>query len=73
VESVLGDAELSSLKTRVKDRKGHNFRSDHWMSLKFLKEFLDAVFLGVDVESLLGEVEDSSLQPRVSVRKRRNF
>jgi hypothetical protein len=43
------------------------------MSLKFLKEFLDAVFLGVDVESLLGEVEDSSLQPRVSVRKRRNF
>jgi len=31
------------------------------MSLEFLQEFPDAVFLGVDVESLLGEVEVSAL------------
>jgi hypothetical protein len=71
VESLLGDAEVSSLQVRV--RKGHNFRSDLSMSLKFLKEFLDAVFLGLDLESLLGEAEVSSLQTRVPVRKGHNF
>jgi hypothetical protein len=36
---------------------------------QILKEFPDAVFLGVDVESLVGEAEGSSLQTRVPVRK----
>jgi len=34
---------------------------------KIIEEFLDAVFLGVDVESLLGEAKVSSLQTRVQV------
>jgi len=60
VESLLGDAEVSSLETAVRVRKGHNFRSDRWISLKILQEFPDAVFLGVDVETLLGDAEESS-------------
>jgi len=55
VESLLRDAEESSLETVVRVRKSHNFRSDHWISLKILQEFLDVVFQGVDVESLLGD------------------
>jgi len=73
VESLLGDAEVSSLETAVRVRKGHNFRSDRWISLKILQEFPDAVFLGVDVESLLRDVEESSRAPRVPVRKGHNF
>jgi len=55
VESLLGEMKFSSLETIVPVRKGHNFRSDRWMTLKILEEFTDAVFLGVDVESLLGD------------------
>jgi hypothetical protein len=73
VESLLGDAEVSSLETRVTVRKGHNFGSDRWISIKFLQEFPDAVFLGVDVESLLGDAKVSSLETRVPVRKGHNF
>jgi len=60
VESLLCDAEVSSPATRVPVRKGHNFRSDRWISLKILQEFPDTVFLGVDVETLLGDAEESS-------------
>jgi hypothetical protein len=67
VESLLCKAEVSSLQTRVQVRKGHNFRSDHWMSHKFLKEFPDAIFLGVDVESLVGDTEILSLETTVPV------
>jgi hypothetical protein len=73
VESLLGDAEVSSLETGVPVRKGHNFWSNRWISLKILQEFPDAVFLGVDVESLLDDVEVSSLETRVRVRKGHNF
>jgi len=55
VESLLVDADVSSLETGLRVQKGHNFRSDRWISLKILHEFPDAVFLGVDVESLLGD------------------
>jgi len=73
VESLLGEMDFSSLETIVTVRKGHNFRSDRWMTLKILEEFTDAVFLGVDVESLLGDAEGSSLQTRVPVQKGHNF
>jgi hypothetical protein len=33
------------LQTRVPVRKGQNFGSDRWISLKFSQEFPDAVFL----------------------------
>jgi hypothetical protein len=67
VESLLDDAEVSSLDTRVPFRKGHNFWSNRWISIKFLQQFPDAVFLGVHVESLLGDAEASSLKTRVPV------
>jgi hypothetical protein len=73
VESLLDDADVSSLETGVRVRKGHNFRSDRGISLKILEQFPDAVFLGVDVESLLGDVEVSSPATRVPVRKGHNF
>jgi len=73
VESLLCDAEVSSPATRVPVRKGHNFCSVRWISLKVLQEFLDAVFLGVDVESLLGDAEVSSPATRVPVPKGQNF
>jgi hypothetical protein len=43
------------------------------IALKFLLEFLDAVFLGVDVESLLGEAEVFALETSIPVRKGHNF
>jgi len=61
VESLPGEAEVSSLETRIPVRKGHNFGSDRWIALKVLQEFSEAVFRGVHVESLLGEAEVSSL------------
>ena len=73
VQSLLGEAEVSSLETRVPVRKGHYFGSDRCVAVKFLQEFPEAVFHGVDVESLLGEVEVSSLETRVPVRKGHNF
>jgi len=73
VESLLGDAEVSSLETGVRVRKGRNFRSDRWIYLKILQEFPDAIFLGLDVESLHGEAEESSPAIRVPVRKSHNF
>jgi len=41
--------------------------------LNFLQEFLEAVFLTVDVEVLLGEAEVSALETSVPVRKGCNF
>jgi hypothetical protein len=73
VESLLGDTEVSSLKARVPVRKGLNFWSDHWISLKFLHEFPDAVFLGVDEESLLGDTKLSSLRTKVPVQRGHTF
>jgi len=73
VESLLDDAEVSSLETGVQVRKGHIFGSDRWISLKILQEFPDAVFLGLYVDSLLGDLEESSLETRVPVRKGHNF
>jgi len=73
VESLLGESEVSSIETRVPVRKGHNFSSDHWIALKFLQEFPEAVFLVEDVEWLLGVSEVSSLETRVPVRKGHNF
>jgi hypothetical protein len=73
VESLLGEAEVSTVKTRVLVRKGHNFLSDCWIALKFLQEFPEAAFLGVHVESVLDETEVSTLETRVPVGKVHNF
>jgi len=73
VESLLDATEVSSLETGVRVQKGHNFRSDRWISLKILQEFPEAVFLGVDVESLLADAEVSSPATIVPVRKGHYF
>jgi len=70
MELLVDAEEVFSLQTSVPVRKGHNFLSDRCISLKFLLEFSDAVFLRVHVESLLGEAEVSLLQTKVPVRKR---
>jgi hypothetical protein len=38
-------------------QKGHNFSSDRWNALKFLKDFSKIVLLGVPMESLHTEEE----------------
>jgi len=38
-------------------RKGHNFRSDRWIAIKLLLEFLDALFHREDEESILDDDE----------------
>jgi hypothetical protein len=43
------------------------------MAPKFLHEFPDTIFHGVDMESLLGEAEVSTRQTRVPIRKGHNF
>jgi len=43
-------------------RKGHNFRSDRWIAIKLLLEFLDALFHVVVEESILGDDEVWSRQ-----------
>ena len=73
MESLFGEAEVSSLQTRVPDRKCHNFWSYRWITLRIIDEFQDAVFLGEDVELLLVEEEVSTRQTRVPVRKGPNF
>jgi hypothetical protein len=67
VESLLGEAEVSSLQTRVPVRKCHNFLSNRCIALKFFQEFPEAVFLVVDMESLLGEAEGSAFETNVPV------
>jgi hypothetical protein len=72
VESLLEEVDVSALQTSIAVRKVHNSCSDSWFVPKFLLEFADAVFRGVDVESLHGEVEVSMLRTRVAVRKGHN-
>jgi hypothetical protein len=62
VESPLGQVEVASLEITLRVLNGHSFGSDRWISLKSLREFPDAVFLGVDVELPLGQVEVASLE-----------
>jgi len=42
--------------------KGHNIRSDRWITIKLLLEFSDALFHGVDEGSLLRDDEVWSSQ-----------
>jgi len=53
--------------------KGHNFRSDRWIAIKPLLEFLDALFRGVDKESILGDDEVWSSQASWTGRKAITF
>jgi len=54
--------EVASLEISLRVSNGQNFGSDRWIAIKSLKEFPDAVFLGVDVESPLDQLEVASLE-----------
>jgi hypothetical protein len=60
--SILGDDEVLSIQARWTLGKGHNFRSDRWISMKLLLEFPDALFHAVDEGSILGDDEVWSIQ-----------
>jgi len=53
--------------------KGHNFKSDRWVPIKLLLEFLDVLSHGVDAESILGDDEVWSSDARWTVQKCHNF
>jgi hypothetical protein len=55
--SILGDDEVWSSQARWTVRNCHHFRSDHWVAIKILLEFPDALFHGVDEESIFGDDE----------------
>jgi len=60
--SILGDDEVWSSQVRWTVRKCHNFRSDRWIAIKLLLNFLDALFHVVDEGSIFGDVEVWSSQ-----------
>jgi hypothetical protein len=54
--SILGGDEVCRARW-MDGSKGHNFRSDRWVPIKLLLEFLDVLSHGVDEESILGDDE----------------
>jgi len=68
MESILGDWEVLSGKTRVIAKKCHN-----WIALKVLLEFTEAALLGVAMELILGDGEVLLGQTRVTAQKDHNF
>ena len=56
-ESILSDDEVWSCQASVTVRNSHNFGSDHWIAIKLLLEFPDALFHAVDEESMLDDDE----------------
>jgi len=59
--------------TRITAEKRYNFWSDRWISLKFLHEFLEAVFLIVRLESLLVEEAVLARHTGIAAEKGHNF
>jgi hypothetical protein len=55
MESLLGEEQVWTGQTRIRAKKGHNFWSDCWMTLKYFQEFSKAFFLGVTSDLLLSE------------------
>jgi hypothetical protein len=65
MESLLIKADVLSRQTRITTEKRYNFLSDIWISLKFLHEFPEAVFLEVRLESIL--VEEAVLARHIEI------
>jgi hypothetical protein len=64
---------MRSGRARLDERfESHNFRSHHWIAIKFLLEFPDALFHGVDEGSILSDDEVWSSQTGWTVRKGHN-
>jgi hypothetical protein len=72
VESLLADAEVSSLETGVRVRKGHNFDPSVGSPSKFTR-VSGPRFPRSRCGKLLDDAEVSSLETGVRVRKGHNF
>jgi len=73
MESLLVEDEVLSRQTEITAERGHNFWSNHWIVLKVLQYFPEAVFLVVPMESLLVEEEVLSRQTGITAHKGNNF
>ena len=73
MESILGEEQVSSSQTSINAQKRLNFWSDHWITIEFLQEFMEGIFLVVSMECLLCEAKVRSRQTRVTAEKGSNF
>jgi hypothetical protein len=73
MESLLGEEQFWSCHTIVTTQKRLNFLFDRWITLEFLQQFLEAIFLVVTMESLLYEAKVRSRQTRLTAQKGYNF
>jgi len=73
MESLLGEEQVWSCHTIVTAQKRLNFLFDRWITLEFLQQFLEAIFLVVTMESLLYEAKVRSRQTRLTAQKGYNF
>jgi hypothetical protein len=73
MESLLGEEQVWSCHTIVTAQKRLNFLFDRWITLEFLQQFLEAIFLVVTMESLLYEAKVRSRQTRLTDQKGYNF
>ena len=73
MESLLVEEEVLSRQSWITAEKGHNFWSDRWISLKFLHELSEAVFLVVRLESLLVEEAVLARHTGIIAEKVQNF
>jgi hypothetical protein len=73
MESLLGEEQVSSSQTTVTAQKRLNFLSNRWITLEFLQQFLEAIFLVVAMKSLLYEAKVWSRQTSVTTQKGSNF
>ena len=73
MQSIPCEANVCSRQTRVTTEKRFNILSDCWIVLKFLQEFLEALFLLVAMKSLRCEAKVRSRQTRVTAQKGSNF
>jgi hypothetical protein len=56
-------------RTWVSAQERHNFWSYHWIALKHLQGFPDAVFIGVAIEWLLGDEHVWSVEPEYRLKR----
>jgi hypothetical protein len=73
MESLLGEEQVWSCHTIITAQKRLNFLFDRWITLEFLQQFLEAIFLVVTMESLLYEAKVRSRQTRLTDQKGYNF
>ena len=67
LEQQLGEEEVWSARLVQRLKRAINFDQNGLITLKFLQEFLEAVFIGVVEVSLLGDEKVQSARPQKQV------